>query len=190
MRLNHKARDSHSRKSGYLSEWISLFVGMRWIILCMFIYSNTFALPADREKKLHIIADSYELNYKTGKDIYEGHVKVDQGTTHLTADRLVTEKDKNRKIISAIAYGIQQLAEFSTLPKEGEEMFHAKAKLIIFYPVVSSVRLEDEVVVTQGKNSFHGPIIIYNMKDQIVSTPPSKNGRATIIIDANQLKSS
>jgi lipopolysaccharide export system protein LptA len=152
-------------------------------------FPNVFALPNDREQLMHINAASYELNYKTGIDIYEGNVKVDQGTTHLSADRLVTEKNKERKIVSAVAYGTEQLAEFTTIPKEGEEIFHAKAKVIKFYPEESMVTLEDDVIVTQGENSFHGPIIIYNMKDQIVSTPASKNGRATIVIDAKKLKS-
>lgn len=158
------------------------------LFFTLFILGNAYALPTDREQLMHIDADSYELNYKTGIDVYEGNVKVDQGTTHLIADRLVTEKNKDRKMISAIAYGTNQLAEFTTIPKEGEEVFHAKAKVIKFYPETSLVQLEEEVMVTQGENSFHGPIILYNMKEQIVSTPASQNGRATIIINAKQMK--
>lgn len=159
------------------------------LILLLSFLENAHALPSDREQLMHIDADSYELNYKTGIDVYEGNVKVDQGTTHLIADRLVTEKNKNRKMISAIAYGLAELAEFTTIPKEGEEIFRAKAKVIKFYPETSIVQLEEEVMVNQGENSFHGPIIIYNMKDQVVSTPASKNGRATIIINTKQMKS-
>ncbi len=159
------------------------------VICILFLLGNAYALPNDREQLMHIDADSYELNYKTGIDVYEGNVKVDQGTTHLIADRLVTEKNKDRKMISAIAYGVGQLAEFTTIPKEGEQLFHAKAKVIKFYPETSLVQLEEDVMVTQGENSFHGPIILYNMKDQIVSTPASKNGRATIIINTKQMKS-
>jgi lipopolysaccharide export system protein LptA len=159
-------------------------------LFCLLFFSGVvFALPNDREQLMHVDADSYELNYKTGIDIYEGNVKVDQGTTHLVADRVVTEKNKDRKMISAIAYGHDQLAEFTTIPKEGEEVFHAKAKVIKFYPETSLVQLEENVIVTQGENSFHGPIILYNMKDQIVSTPASANGRATIIINTKQMKS-
>lgn len=159
------------------------------LLFFIFFIKVAFALPNDREQLMHIDADSYELNYKTGIDIYEGNVKVDQGTTHLIADRVVTEKNKDRKMISTIAYGNEQLAEFTTIPKEGEEIFHAKAKVIKFYPETSLVQLEENVIVTQGENSFHGPIIIYNMKDQIVSTPASPNGRATIIINTKQMKS-
>jgi lipopolysaccharide export system protein LptA len=162
----------------------------RFLTLLFLLPLVTFALPDDSEKTLHIVANSYIFNYKTGIDEYEGDVKVDQGSTHLIADRVVTEKDKERKIISAIAYGLVNPAEFSTTPRKGDIPFHAKAKVIKFYPPASLVELEENVIVTQGENSFQGPIIVYNMKDQIVTTPASEKGRATIIIDPKQLKSS
>jgi lipopolysaccharide export system protein LptA len=147
-----------------------------------------WALPEDSEQPMHIVSDSSLFNYKTGQDIYEGNVRIDQGTSHLTADRLVTQKDKKHKIISAIAYGIKTPAIYITIPKPGDLIMHAAAKTISFYPPTSTVVLENEVVVTQGENNFHGQHIIYNMKDQIVSAPPSKNGRATIVIESKQLE--
>lgn len=158
-------------------------------IILLFLSNNLFALPKDSEQPLHIVADSTLFNYKTGIDTYEGHVKVDQGTTHLVADRLITEKDKQHKIVIATAYGLQNLSEFTTIPTENDLLLHAKAKVIKYYPSTSIVILEENVFVTQGKNSFHGPLIIYNMKDQLVSAPASKNGRATIVIEPNKQKS-
>jgi lipopolysaccharide export system protein LptA len=148
----------------------------------------TFALPDDSKQPMYIVADSTLFNYKTGQDIYIGNVKVDQGTSHLTADRLVTQKNKQHKMISAIAYGINTIATFTTIPKEGDLVMTAIAKKISFYPPTSTVILEDEVTVTQGENNFHGQHIVYNMKDQIVEAPASKNGRATIVIESNELK--
>jgi len=160
------------------------------LALALYILSiSIFALPSDREQTLHIFANSSFFNYKTGIDIYEGDVKVDQGSTHLTGDRLITKKNAKRKIISAIAYGIKKRAIFKTEPKSGDKPLIAMAKIIKLYPETSLVMLEEDVNVAQGENSFHGPIIIYNMKDQVVSIPPSKNGRATIIINPKPLKS-
>lgn len=155
-------------------------------ILYIVSTSTCLALPSDSEQTMYIVADSTLFNYKTGVDTYEGNVKVDQGTTHLIADRLVTEKNEHKTIVSAIAYGLQSLAEFETQPNKGDKILHAKAKVIKFYPSTSTVILEDNVVVTHGENSFNGPIIIYNMKDQIVAAPTSKSGRATIVIDPKQ----
>lgn len=159
------------------------------IILCLLYSTFATALPDDREKTLHIVADAYQFNYKTGLDIYEGHVKVDQGTTHLTADRLITQKNKEHKVIYAIAYGFKQLAEYITIPKPGDLELHAKAKMIKYYPSTSMIILDKNVAVHQGQNSFEGAHIIYNMNEQTVTAPASKQGRATIVIEPSQLKS-
>jgi lipopolysaccharide export system protein LptA len=148
------------------------------------------ALPDDEKQMMHIISDATTFNYKTGANTYEGNVKLDQGSTHLTADRVTTTNNAKHKIEEAIAYGLNnKLAEYITLPKEGDSALHAKAKTIKFYPTQSLVVLEGNVIVTQGKNSFEGPIIIYNMKDQTVTAPASKTGRATVIIEPSQLRS-
>ncbi len=146
-----------------------------------------FALSNDQEKPLNIIADTSTFNYRTGVDIYDGNVKVDQGTSHLTADRLITQKSKQHKITVATAYGIKKLAVFTTVPKIGDPILLAKARIITMYPPTSTVVLDKEVVVTQNENSFHGPHIIYNIKDQVVTAPASTDGKATIIIEPDKM---
>jgi len=159
------------------------------LILCMSLifFSTAHALPEDSKQMINVISDSYEFNYKTGTDIYEGHVQVDQGSTHLIADRLVTQKNDQHKMVSAIAYGITKLAEYHTVPKQGDLVLIAKAKVIKYYPGTATIVLQDQVLVTQGENSFHGPYIVYNIKDQTVSAPPSKQGRAHIVIGPNKI---
>ncbi len=159
-----------------------------YFFLLIILSTSTFALPEDRDRPFNIIADSSLFNYKTGIDTYEGHVKVDQGTSHLIADRLVTRKDKQHKMILAIATGTQKPAEYTTIPKIGDSVLNAKARFIKFYPTTSIIILEQNVVVTQKENSFHGPLIIYNMKNQLVTAPPFTNGRATIVIEPEPLK--
>ncbi|MCD6038903.1 MAG: lptA [Gammaproteobacteria bacterium] len=147
-----------------------------------------FALPEDREQSFKIVANSSTFNYKTGMDTYEGNIKVDQGTSHLTADRLVTQKNKQHKMILATATGINKRAEYTTIPRKGDAVLIAKANIIKFYPPLSTVILEENVVVTQKKNSFYGSRIVYNMKDQIVTAPASQKGGATILIEPEQFK--
>ena len=163
----------------------------KWIvcIIVLLIPITLLALQGDDQQVMHIISDGSTYNYKTGTTIYEGHVKIDQGTTHLIADRVITHSNNKHKIEEAIAYGLTSLAEYTTVPKPGDPVLNAKAKVIRFYPAKSMVYLEGDVFVTQGKNIFQGPVIVYNMKDQIVTAPPSKTGRATIIIEPGQLAS-
>jgi len=185
--MEHK---SHA-KSPLFNSWYGrslLLKTFLCLIMSFLISPLALGLPDDSQKPMHIVADSSLFNYKTGKDIYEGDVKIDQGTSHLTADRVITQKNKQHKIISAIATGIKTVATFETIPKLGDLVMHTEAKTISFYPPTSIVIFENDVVVTQGENNFHGQHIIYNMKDQIVSAPASKNGRATIVIESKQLE--
>lgn len=138
---------------------------------------------------IHIISDSSTYNYKTGSTFYEGSVKVVQGTTTLTADRVVTTTNKQNKIEEVIAYGVNHLADYSTIIKKGSSLIHARAKIMRFYPIKSTLMLEGEVTVTQGENSFQGPLVIYNIKDQTITAPASKTGRSTILIGPGQIKS-
>lgn len=162
----------------------------RLLSLFLFLFPTLlFALDSDRTQALHVTSDSSLYNYKTGITLYEGHVIIDQGTTRIKADRVSTKTDARHKIEEAIAYGFQNLAEYSTLPKVGEAPLYAKAKTIYFYPQKTTIILDNEVTLTQGKNSFQGSRIIYNIKEKIIHAPASKNGRSTLIIEPQQIHS-
>lgn len=155
----------------------------KWMLCCwiLLLSSPTFALTSDAKEKLFITADTTIYNYKTGLNIYAGHVKVDQGTTHIVADRLTTRTDLQHQIREAIAYGEKEQAHYWTVPKPGDDPMHAKAKLIKFYPIDAKVVLEKNVQVKQKENSFQGELIVYNMDEQTITVPATKSGRAVIV---------
>lgn len=160
------------------------------IILLTLAPLSVFALPADSSQPLHVTADSSIFNYKTGMTVYEGNVLIDQGSTHIAADRLITKANAHHKIQRAVAYGLIKPAEYSTVPKPGEALFHASANVIKFFPPLFKIILEGGVIVFQGNNSFHGELIIYNTKDQTVSAPASKGSRTTLVLEAKEIKTS
>lgn len=152
------------------------------LILIFFCPFALHALDADRKEKLNIDAASVIYNFKTGVNQYEGPVKIDQGSTHITAIRLITKNNLSHKIEEAIAYGdATTLAHYWTLPKLGEPEIHAYAKVIKFYPIESNVTLEQDVHVKQGENSFKGELIHYNGSDQTITIPASTTGRAVMV---------
>src|SRR6186997_230282 len=108
------------------SIWISCF------LLCYAI--TVFALPQDKKEKIYIEADSTIYNYKTRVNLFTGHVKIDQGSTHMTADKLMTKSNLHHQMQEAIAYGLETPAHYWTTPKTGEPEIHAHAKIIKFYP--------------------------------------------------------
>jgi lipopolysaccharide export system protein LptA len=74
-------------------QWPTFLV----IILTAFSVA-AYALPEDSKEILHIKADTTIYNYKKGVNYFEGHVQIDQGTTHVTADRLTTKDNDKHQI--------------------------------------------------------------------------------------------
>lgn len=160
-------------------------ISCNWLIL-IFISTFAYALPSDRLQTIHITADSSKYNYKTGINEFIGNVKADQGSTHLTADRLITKANSKHKIQEIIAYGINQRAHFWTKPKLTDPDMHAQANIIKFYPQLSNISLEQTVQVKQGENSFQGDLIHYNSIDQTITVPKLDKSRALIIYNPNK----
>jgi lipopolysaccharide export system protein LptA len=164
---------------------------IKWLLtslLLLLLTPRLLALPEDPKALMHIIADSSQYNYKMGETWFEGQVKINQGSTHLEADRVITKRNAQNKIQEALAFGLRQPAHYWTYPKKGEKILHAYAKLMKLYPLESRVVLEGDVRVTQGENRFQGQIIVYNIKLQTITVPPTKNSRATFVIETNQIK--
>lgn len=157
---------------------ISIFI----LFTCCYAVT-AFALKSDNIEKIYIMGDYAMLNYKTGIHTFEGHVKVDQGTTHVLADRIQTTNNHHHEIKEVTAYGLENLAHYWTLPKVGDAEIHAHAKIIKFYPLSSNATLEQHAIVIQGNNSFRGEQILYNMNDETITIPASKKGRAVLIYD-------
>jgi lipopolysaccharide export system protein LptA len=151
-----------------------------FLVSLLLISNPCQALVSDMNAALLIDAKSADYNFKTGVDTYSGDVKIDQGSTHIRADKVITKKDSRNRIDEAVAYGNSQPAHYWTLPNRKEPVIHAYAKIIKFYPTTSNAVLQDNVTMRQGNNTFQGQLIYYNGEDQTIILPPSKNGRAVI----------
>ena len=159
---------------------------LTFIILFYFCCSLATALPSDNKEKLHIVSDKSNYNFKTGVNEFIGHVVVDQGTTHLTADRVITKNNTQHKVKEVVAYGIAPLAHYWTVPKPGDLEMHAQAKIIKYYPIESNVSLEQNVNIKQGENSFQGELIHYNSYDQTITVPQLEKSRAVLVYNPDK----
>lgn len=152
------------------------------LLFCsLMIAGLCLALPTDSKQVLHINADTTTYNFKTGDKIFVGNVKVDQGTTHIRADKLITKNNQQHVISEVIATSDLGLAHYWTITKNGQPETHAYAKVIKFYPLQSNVTLEKSAKVLQGENSFQGELIHYNSNDQTVTVPRSTTAQAVIV---------
>ena len=93
------------------------------LLICLLLtqiigVNNAMARSDDRDKPIHITADTAELNDKTGISIYRGDVKMVQGTTILTGD-IVTIHSNEATVEKVISIG--NLATYQETTDDGEE---------------------------------------------------------------------
>lgn len=152
-----------------------------------FVYSLLFSYPliafsldSDKNLPLQIVADEVTINHKIGLTTYQGHVKVTQGSTQLIADQLTTQTNKEEKLTEIIAKGKQAI--YKTTPEENKPELIAKADTIKYYPLESKVILVGNAQANQEHNFFKAPQIEYNIKQQTIVTPHTKQGVTTITL--------
>lgn len=155
------------------------------IILCLLPLAS-FALPSDVNQPLLITSDISTYNYKTGEKTFEGHVKADQGTSHITADKLITKSNATRKIQEAIAYGLVQPAHYWTMPNHNKPIIHAHAGTIKYYPLEGRLAMQQHAYVTQGKNIFQGQLVTYDIREEVVNVPASSTGRSILVYNPEE----
>lgn len=167
-----------------------MFKYLSLLFISLLLCQSASALKSDTKKKVFIMSDFALLNYKTGIHTFTGHVLVDQGATHVSADKIQTISSKQHQIKQVTAYGLETLAHYWTIPKAGDSEIHARAKIIKFFPTSSNAILEKNAIVTQGNNSFRGDRILYDMHEETITVPASQHGKAVLIYDPNEKSTS
>src|ERR1700722_16492376 len=66
-----------------------------WAFIFFMIMSYAYALPTDKNQPVHITADTAHLDKSTGISVFQGRVKLTQGTSILTTEKLTVYLDKN-----------------------------------------------------------------------------------------------
>lgn len=155
--------------------------------LSALVCTASFALSSDSQQKIHITANTTTYNFKTGETLFQGNVQADQGSTHLTADHLITKTNSSHQIEEIIAYGnATTRAHYSTQPRTDQALMHAYGDIIQYYPLTANVTLQKHVTVAQGENSFQGELILYNMSEQTITVPPTPSGRAVLVYNPDK----
>lgn len=132
------------------------------------------ALESDRDQPAIIDADTVDIDFNAGIRIYEGNVKLRQGTIRLDADRLEV-RFKDDALESAIAVGSP--AEFRQRPEGKDHDVVGVALNIHLDEVNDEITLTDEAVVTQGRDSIAGKTIVYNMATEKVQVRSGGTGQ-------------
>lgn len=156
----------------------------RSVLLSSFIVSIPalgFALADDSKQPATIVADSGYMDYGANITIFNGNVVMEQGSTQLTAEKVIVYTDDQDKLVKAIAYG--ERAHYQTLPREGDAVLHALAKTIEYYADENLVILLGDGLVEQGNRRLQGERIIYDRAKETLTSAPQPQKRTVITIN-------
>lgn len=147
-----------------------------------FLHSTLFALESDKHALMQVSADTADLNQLTHFGVYKGNVEVNQGSTHLRANKAFTQSDKNNKLKFAKAFGDHAIpAHFWTETDEKKPPLHAWALEIRYFPEKHLIVLLGNARVEQGEDSLSAPKITYHTEKKLVTSHGDKNTRPVII---------
>jgi len=153
-----------------------------WYFLLALGTFSAYALSSDKEKVMHVVADSADLNQQSHQGIYKGNVELIQGTTNLHAAEAITKGDNKNQLTLAIANGSEgKQAHYWTKTAPDKPPFHAYADTIRYYPLRHLIELIGNAHVEQGNDSLSAAKISYDTLEQHVLSESDGKVRTTII---------
>ncbi|HYW93691.1 MAG TPA: lipopolysaccharide transport periplasmic protein LptA [Gammaproteobacteria bacterium] len=138
------------------------------------------ALPADRNKPIHIQADSVVLHQPQHVSDYRGHVRITQGTMVITGNQVTVHHGAGGEPLSAVATGSP--ATFTQQRRSAPTPVHARARRIEYSAASDTLHLVGSARVQQGKNVMTGQDIRYDMKAERVEARGGGGSRVHITI--------
>lgn len=136
-------------------------------LLTLWLSTSLWALPSDGEKPLIISADSAFIDQIKGIGHYEGHVHMEQGTTHIDGKKMITYSDQKRRLMKVIITGdVTEKAYYKTQPQPNTPAMVASARCMTFLRPKQQVILEGDVKAQHGEDRIEGPHLEYDMINQ------------------------
>ncbi|MEE4383519.1 MAG: lipopolysaccharide transport periplasmic protein LptA [Pseudomonadales bacterium] len=148
------------------------------------------ALPEDREQPIEIEADRAELDDATGRAVYSGSVRLDQGTLRVTADRLEIQTDRAR-VTRITAEGAEdgEPARYRQIPREGEQPVRASAETIVYDTTTETIELSGDARLEQAEDRFEGDRISYDLRTRKVAAEAGRSGAPVrMVIEPSRLR--
>jgi lipopolysaccharide export system protein LptA len=146
-----------------------------------FIFGTAaLALPDDRNQPIYIQSDRAERDERKGTTVYTGDVEVDQGSLHISADRVLIFSS-NDQVDRMEAYGNPARMQQKTSVEK--EPVYARARKIDYLVANEELTLTGNASVTQEGAKMTGSQIIYYMREQRVKAgrPGASTDRSRVI---------
>jgi lipopolysaccharide export system protein LptA len=171
---------SPNRLSPILASAAALFL--------LFTAGMSAALPEDRDQPIHITADQALRDEKQGFTLYEGNVKMSQGSLQIEADELT---------IYHVAEGPEKIvarghpARLQQIPDPAKGPVQAHAEIIEYFKNEDRVLLTTDARIEQDGSIVAGDSIDYFISEQRVranSDQAREDSRVQVVIPAQTLQ--
>lgn len=123
------------------------------------------ALPEDRNQPIYIQSDRAERDERKGTTVYTGDVEIDQGSLHISADRVTIAMDGDQ-VTRIDAFGAP--AKMHQKPSPEREPVYARATTIQYDVAREILTLIEQAAVTQEGSTVKGERIEYFVQEQRV----------------------
>lgn len=138
---------------------------------------------ADRDKPVHIEADTVRMDDLQRVAVYEGKVVLSQGTLRVQADRVEVRQDAEG-FLTGIAVG--KPAHFRQRLDGRGDWVDAWANRVEYDARREQVRLIGEAYLKKGEEELRGDIITYDARSELYQAsgglPGQKPGRVRAVI--------
>ena len=168
------------------------------LLLCMFLcaYATTsHSEHADRDKPIHMEADRVTVDDPNQLSIFEGKVKLQQGTLLIEADKMMIKQDKNG-YSQITATG--RLVHLRQKQDRVNEYVEGYGERIEYDSLAEIANIYGQARVKREGDDVRGEHIIYNTKTGVFqvfatngqTTDEADKGRVTIVIQPKIHKNS
>ena len=153
-------------------------------LLALLTWAPLWALDADRDQPIEVEADSLEVREQENISIYQGNVKLKQGSLEISSDRLVIHFNDNSDLVLMEMTG--NPARLRQLDNEQQEM-RGQARQINYLESESLLELIEEARFTHAGDTIESTLIRINTEDNNIQAGSSDaDERVKMLIQPRQ----
>jgi len=158
-------------------------------ITCSLAVSANCYATETKDENIHIQADKMHFDLQSDTSIYNGNVRLTQGTMELSGD-YIEIKQENNQIIRMIAKGSP--AKYHQIGEDGSNIL-AQSKLMEYFATEDRLILIDQARLTQDDQIIESERIVYDTEKQTLlagqnSVKPDENKRVKITLTPSDKK--
>lgn len=132
------------------------------------------ALESDASAPVQVETDRFDLDNKAGSAVYEGDVRIRQGSMKLNGNRVELYRNAEGKLSRAVAVGNRAYIEQKPSPEEN--LMKGWGKRIVYHVAERRVELIDQAELHQGNDTFDGGFLEYFLDRRVVQARSTADG--------------